>query len=180
MESFRVAPIDATRVLGTIPFAHDRARVGEALAEVENARRTLKPRLFPLAAANAVVGVALLVFTWGLLSRRERARVMTAQLLGAQMALELIEYVVTPSLRDRVLTLASAFLDAQLHAAPEGVGPGTAEALRAVVERMPAIVLGAALIGRALTIAPLLRQETRAYCLADGESPAPDDSDGES
>jgi len=168
IESFRAAPADTSNFLASIPFAADRVVVAEALAEVENERRASKRTLFPLAAANAVVGGALLVFAWGLLARREGARAMTVQLLGAQMALELLEYVLTPGMRAKVLALASAYLDAQVHGAGETVSPALVEAMRAVVYRAPLVMVFAALLGRAFTIAPLLRAEARAYCLAAG------------
>jgi hypothetical protein len=179
IESLRAAPMDASRFLATIPFAADRAVVAEALAEVENEKRARRPVLFPLAAANAVVGGALLVFAWGLLSRREGARTMTVQLLGAQIALEALEYALTPALRGRLLALASAYLEAQAHGAGEAVGPELLEALRAVVLRAPAIALFAAILGRALTIAPLVRAETRAFCLAAGAERDREDDGGD-
>jgi hypothetical protein len=177
IESLRAAPIDASRFLATIPFAADRTAVAEALAEVENEKRAQKPVLFPLAAANAVVGGALLVFAWGLLSRREGARTMTVQLLGAQIALETLEYALTPALRGRLLDLATAYLEAQAHGAGEAVSPALLEGLRAVVLRAPAIALFAGLLGRALTIAPLVREETRAFCVAAGAEQR-DEGDG--
>ena len=177
IESLRAAPVDASRFLATIPFAADRAAVAEALAEVENEKRASKPVLFPVAAANAVLGVALLVFAWGLLARRESARAMTVQLLGAQMAVEALEYALTPALRGRLLALASAYLEAQAHGAGDAVSPALVEGLRAVVLRAPAIALFAGLLGRAMTIAPLVRVEARAYCVADGEDAGGGDGD---
>jgi hypothetical protein len=178
IENFRAAPSDPSSFLASIPYAADRTVVEGELAEVENAKRAHKHTLFPLAAANAVVGAALLIFSWGLLSRRESARAMTVQLLGAQAGLDVLEYALTPELRSRVLALASSFLDAQVHGAGEAVSPEMTSIVREVVVRAPAVLLGVGLLSRALTIAPLLRQDVRDYCLADGVD-APEDDDGE-
>lgn len=174
IESLRSAPVDPSRFLASIPFAADRAIVAEALANVEVARRTAQAVLFPLAAANAVVGAALLVFAWGLLSRREGARTMTLQLLVAQISLEILEYVLTPNLRGQVLALASAYLDSQVRGAEAAVSPGVVEVLRAVVVRAPLVALFAGILGRAFTIFPLARPEARAYCLAANDASDPD------
>lgn len=176
IESLRAAPVDPSRFLASIPFAADRTLVAEALANVEVARRAAQAVLFPLAAANAVVGAALLVFAWGLLSRREGARTMTLQLLAAQVVLEVLEYVLTPHLRGQVLALASAYLDSQVRGAEAAVSSGVVEVLRAVVMRAPLVVLVAGLAGRAFTILPLARPEARAYCLA-AEGDAEGDGD---
>jgi hypothetical protein len=175
IESLRAAPVDPSRFLASIPFAADRSIVAEALANVEVARRAAQAVLFPLAAANAVVGAALLVFAWGLLSRREGARTMTLQLLVAQMVLETLEYVLTPHLRGQVLALASAYLDSQVRGAEAAVSPGVVEVLRAVVLRAPLVALAAGLLGRIFTIVPLARPATRAYCVAGDAS---NDGDG--
>ena len=177
IEGFRSAPSDPSSFLASIPFAADRTVVEANLAEVENAKRASKRTLFPLAAANFVVGAALLVFSWGLLSRREGARMMTVQLLGAQGGLELLEYALTPELRSRVLSLASTFLDAQVHGAGEAVGPDATEIVRELVVRAPAVLLFVSVLSRALTIAPLLRRETREYCLAAATEDASDADD---
>ena len=177
IESLRAPPVDPSRFLASIPFAADRSIVAEALANVEVARRAAQSVLFPLAAANAVVGVALLVFAWGLLSRREGARTMTLQLLSVQALLEVLEYALTPQLRGQVLTLASAFLDAQVRGAEAAVSPGVVEVLRAVVVKAPLVALLSGLLGRAFAIVPLARPGARAYCLSAGSEQPPSDED---
>ena len=166
MESFRRVSDDASGFLASIPYAADRSLVAERLAEVESTRRAHKQSLFPIAAANLVVGCAILIFSWGLLSRRDRARVMTVQLLGVQAVLDVVEYALTPELRGRVLALASSYLDAQAHAASEALSPEILEALRQIVLRAPAVGLGVGLVSHLLTAVPLLRQDVKEFCLA--------------
>jgi len=76
------------------------------------------------------------------------------------------------------MALATAYLEAQAHGAGDALSPALVDGLRAVVVRAPAIALFAGLFGRAMTIAPLMRAEARAYCVADGADAPGEDDDG--
>jgi hypothetical protein len=170
IEIYRGASVDFTHGLGR---EEDRASVqagGDRMLEAMDAERS---RMFPLAAAELVLGVSMFVFAAAAMMGRGGARRILVQLTIAQTALAISTFFLAPRTRWALLELKVAQVEAaQLEG---GTRPEVVEQqmpiLRAFSRGMSVAQLAVQAGITALIVVALTRQRARAFYDTQSERP---------
>jgi hypothetical protein len=109
IEVYRGATVDFTHGVGR---EEDRVKVQAAGDRVLDAMDGERARMFPLAAAELVLGMGMFVFAAAAMMGRGGARRIVVQLVVAQTALAIATFVLTPKTRWALLDLKVAQVEA--------------------------------------------------------------------
>ncbi len=176
IEIYRGAQLDATRDLtshGDSLREDDRKAIQAAVDKMLAAMDVERPRVFPLAVAELVLGVAMFIFAAAAMTGRGGARRVLVQIVIAQALLVLATFVLTPTLRWSNIDIMLA--QANVKALSHGEKPETVEltvpALRVFYRGVIIALLVVRSAVAALIVVALTRPRARAFYDAQSERP---------
>jgi hypothetical protein len=170
IEIYRGAQLDYTRDLTR---EEDRKSVQGAVDKMLAVMDAERPRVFPLAAAELVLGVAMFVFAAAAMTGRAGARRVLVQVVIAQAVFVVLTFVLTPKLRwsEIEIMIATASAKQLDHGdKPEAVEL-TLPALRVFYRGVVIAGLAVRSAVAALVVVGLTRPRARAFYDAQSERP---------
>ena len=162
---YRTSTLDLASVVRVVEDDADRERVNHAFEVYVEALDHDKSRMFPLAAAELLIGVAMFAMAAGAMGGRPGARVALVQLVGVQAALVLVTFVVTTKVRVANRDLGSVVGAAQLR--KSGSDPKLVEESLAISRKLAPTVenvfVAMRSVAAGLVLIGLTRRRSRAY-----------------
>jgi hypothetical protein len=170
IDIYRGAQVDVTRDL---PREDDRKTVQVAVDNMLVAMDAERPRIFPLAAAELVLGIAMFVFAAAAMTGRPGARRVLVQVVIAQAILVVLTFLLTPKLRasNIELMLAQTNAKALSHGEKAESIELTVPAMRVFFRGLTIAWLGVRSGIAALVVVGLTRSRARAFYDAQSERP---------
>ncbi len=117
---YRTTRIDMSSLVRDIDDDHDRVEAQAALDQYVDALDQDRPRMFPLAAAELLLGMALFALSAGAMSGRPGARSALVQVVTVQAVVVALVYLLTTHVRlaNRDLTAATTSAELRKHNDP--------------------------------------------------------------
>lgn len=170
IDIYRGAQVDVAR---DVTREEDRKAIQAAVDNMLVAMDAERPRIFPLAAAELVLGIAMFVFAAGAMTGRPGARRVLVQVVIAQAALVILTFLVTPKLRasNIELMLAQTNMKALSHGEKAESVELTIPAMRVFFRGLTIAWLGVRSAVAALVVVGLTRSRARAFYDAQNERP---------
>lgn len=170
---YRTTEIDTSYVLRDIAQEENRKAASASVDRLLGAMEQERSKLFPLAAGELVLGLALFMLAIFAMAGRGGARPAVVQLVVAQAALVVAMHVMTPKTRAAEVDLGLAVKSAQLR--ESGTDPhvvdDAASTYRHIEPYLGAVKLGVRTALALLVIVALTRARTRAFYEARSERP---------
>ena len=162
---YRTSDVDMSAVVRGVDDDGDRARAQVALERYVEALDHDKSRMFPLAAAELLLGLALFTMSAGAMGGRPGARAALVQLIGVQAVVVIIMFGLTARVRVANRDLGSVVGAAQLR--KSGSDPKVIEESLAISRKLaPGVEIGYVTLrslAAGLVLVALTRRRSRAY-----------------
>jgi hypothetical protein len=170
---YRTTQIDTSYVLREISQEANRQAAQASVDRLLGAMEQEKPKLFPLAAGELVIGLALFMLSIFAMAGRGGARSAVLQLVVAQAGLVVAMHVLTPKVRAAEVDLGLAVKSAQLreNGTDSKVVDEAGATYRRIEPYLDAAKLGVRTALAILVLVALTRPRTRAFYEARRESP---------
>lgn len=166
IEIYRGTQLDINRELGPDATQDERTALQGALDHMLEAMDAERPRLFPLAAAELVLGGAMFIFAAAAMMGRAGARKPAVQLAVAQALLAIVTFALTPKYRAAQIDFGLVTTTIKSHPPPDML-----ETLKVFSRGMQVLQLVIRSIVAALIVVALTRRRARAWYEAQSETP---------